>query len=166
MWGVHFKTEGTLREETPSDSGNSREREREDVFGRKERLGLSGRWRRCQKYSVTEQQLCRRLHIPGFRRQCHYYCILRRKTKPVTHADLFCESFTSRFKAGETRFRDAYFFKAHGTEFVYFACVLRTGDGSACVDVRPESRCLFKHLWILLVLRGKNKWKKTALHLN
>lgn len=31
------------------------------------------------RYSVTEQQLCRRLHIPGFRRQCHYYCILGEK---------------------------------------------------------------------------------------
>lgn len=50
------------------------------------------------------------------------------------------------------KFRDSYFFKAHGTEFVYFACVLRTRDGSSCIDVRPEPRCLFEHLWVLLVL--------------
>lgn len=48
--------------------------------------------------------------------------------------------------------RYTYFFKAHGTEFVYFACVFWTGNGSACVDVRPESCCLFEHLWVLLVL--------------
>ncbi len=55
--------------------------------------------------------------------------------------------------AGEgKKLRDTYFFKAHGTEFVYFACVLRTGDGSACIDMRPEPRCLFEHLWVLLVL--------------
>lgn len=48
--------------------------------------------------------------------------------------------------------RQTYFFKAHGTEFVYFTCVFWTGNRSACVDVRPESCCLFEHLWVLLVL--------------
>lgn len=50
------------------------------------------------------------------------------------------------------RERNAYFFKAHGTEFVYFACVFRTGNRSARVDVRPEPGRLFEHLWVLLVL--------------
>lgn len=57
---------------------------------------------------------------------------------------------------------DSYFFKAHGTEFVYFACVLRTGDGSACIDVRPKPRCLFEHLWVLLVLCDKQTGKTTV----
>ena len=50
-----------------------------------ERQGSRGGW--CQD-SVTEQELCRRLHIPGFRRQRHYYCILGRKTKPIQKS--FC----------------------------------------------------------------------------
>lgn len=57
---------------------------------------------------------------------------------------------------------DTYFFKAHGTEFVYFACVLRTGNGSACIDVRPEPRCLFEHLWVLLVLCDEPMWKNNS----
>lgn len=28
--------------------------------------------------SVAEQQFCRRLHVPRFRRQRHYYCVLQR----------------------------------------------------------------------------------------
>lgn len=52
----------------------------------------------------------------------------------------------------EDSLRYTYFFKAHGTQFVYFACVLQNGDGSACIDMRPEPRCLFEHLWVLLVL--------------
>lgn len=48
--------------------------------------------------------------------------------------------------------RVAYFFEAHGTEFVYFACVLGTGNGSACINMRPEPRRLFEHLLVLLVL--------------
>lgn len=43
--------------------------------------------------------------------------------------------------------------KAHGTQFVYFACVVRTRDWSACVDVRPQPRSLFEHFWVLLILR-------------
>lgn len=55
----------------------------------------------------------------------------------------------------------SYFFKSHGTEFVYFECVLQTGNRSSCIDVRPELRRLFEHVWILLVLyRTKNEIKK------
>ena len=43
--------------------------------------------------------------------------------------------------------------KAHGTEFVYFSCVVGTGDRSACVDVRPQPRSLFEHFWVLLILK-------------
>lgn len=35
-------------------------------------------------------------------------------------------SRAARSGGGEPSSRDTYFFKAHGTEFVYFACVLRT----------------------------------------
>lgn len=56
---------------------------------------------------------------------------------------------------------NVYFFKAHGTEFVYFACVFWTGNRSACVDVRPEPRRLFEHLWVLLVL-----WKTQQRSIN
>ena len=43
--------------------------------------------------------------------------------------------------------------EAHGTQFVYFACVVRTRDWSACVDVRPQLCSLFEHFWVLLILR-------------
>lgn len=108
------------------------------------------------RYSVTEQQLCRRLHIPGFRRQCHYYCILGEKQ----------HDSRSQWKSASKRNRkkknySSYFFKSHGTEFVYFECVLQTGNRSSCIDVRPELRRLFEHVWILLVLyRTKNEIKK------
>lgn len=50
-----------------------------------------------------------------------------------------------------------HFVKAHGTEFVYFACVLWAGGGGAGVHVRPESGRLFEHLWILLILGGERE---------
>lgn len=71
-----------------------------------------------------------------------------KKTKFYSAAE-FSSVMHSR---GGKKLKDTYFFKAHGTQFVYFACVLRTGDGSACIDMRPEPRCLFEHLWVLLVL--------------
>lgn len=46
-----------------------------------------------------------------------------------------------------------YFVEAHGTEFVYFACVFRTRDGSASVNMRPQPSGLFEHLWILFILK-------------
>lgn len=57
-----------------------------------------------------------------------------------------------RFMQQKQKLRHAYFFKAHGTEFVYFACVLRTGNRSACINMRPQPRRLFEHLLVLLVL--------------
>ena len=76
------------------------------------------------------------------------------------HSVLFCSSTMHR-RGGSTQ-RETYFFKAHGTEFVYFACVLRTGDGSACIDMRPEPRRLFEHLWVLLVLCDEQMWKDNS----
>lgn len=80
------------------------------------------------------------------------------------HSVLFCsriQQHTAQQGEGK-KFGETYFFKAHGTEFVYFACVLRTGDGSACIDMRPEPRCLFEHLWVLLVLGEEQMWKSTV----
>lgn len=57
----------------------------------------------------------------------------------------------------------AYFLKAHGTEFVYFACVLGTGNRGACINMRPEPRRLFEHLLVLLVLCEEHKRHKVSV---
>ena len=59
----------------------------------------------------------------------------------------------------------AYFFKAHGAELVYFACVFWAGDRGAGVDMRPESCRLFEHLRVKLVLEQEPMRNRMVLSL-
>ena len=49
-----------------------------------------------------------------------------------------------------------HFVEAHGTEFIYFAGVLWTRHRSPSVHMGPEPSRLFEHLWVLLILRGRD----------
>lgn len=132
-WSVRWRLD--------TDAGGFRRGVNVDLEEQRQAEGL--RWR-CRRFNYWAVAL---LLSPHPRILTTTPLLLHSRKEQTKHN----EEFWKKNRTRESE-RGAYFFKAHGTEFVYFACVFRTGNRSASVDVRPEPRRLFEHLWVLLVL--------------
>lgn len=149
-WGVHCETQGAT---------GGKDAWRQGVYGWGGEIGIKRKM--VSRFSYWAGALS---PSPHPRISTTTPLLLHSGKENKTHSEIiqFSSAAVQCTEGGGYKQRETYFFKAHGTEFVYFACVLRTGDGSACIDMRPEPRRLFEHLWVLLVLCDEQIWKDNS----